>query len=263
MSEHDHLARLVAGSDRAQIGMWLATGDPVAAEICAAAGLDWLVVDTEHAPNDLRSVLRQLQVLAGYPVCPVVRPAVADTVLLKQLLDIGARNFIVPMIDSAEAAEAVVRAVRYPPRGVRGVGATLARSSRWGLVGDYFEHADDDVTVIVQAETMNAIAALESIAAVDGVDGVFIGPADLAGSMGLLGQAGHPDVVATVERALTIIAAAGKIAGVNTFDETLAARYRAAGANLLSVGADVTLLARGARTLASTFIAATQVDIRY
>ncbi|MGE0308486.1 MAG: aldolase/citrate lyase family protein, partial [Acidimicrobiia bacterium] len=157
MTSHDHLKHLVSGSDRAQIGMWLATGDPVAAEICAAAGLDWLVVDTEHAPNDLRSVLRHLQVLAGYRVCPVVRPAVADSVLLKQLLDIGARNFIVPMIDSAEAAASVVRAVRYPPRGVRGVGATLARSSRWGLVDDYFDHADDDVTVIVQAETTAAL----------------------------------------------------------------------------------------------------------
>ena len=241
-------------SGRAQFGMWIASGDPVAAEICAASGLDLLAIDTEHAPNDLRSVLAQLHALHGYPVAPVVRPAVADTVLFKQYLDIGVINFLVPMIDSVEAAERVVRAVRYPPRGVRGIGASLARSARWGLDTDYYSHADDDITVIVQVEHIDAIPHLADIAAVDGIDAVYIGPADLAGSMGLLGSSSHPEVIATVEAAIRTIAATGKAAGVNTFDEVLAQRYADAGATILTVGADVTLLAKGASRLAARFI---------
>jgi len=234
-------------------GIWVASGNAVNAEICASAGFDWLVIDTEHAPNDLRSVVAQLQAAYGYPVAPVVRPAVADTVLFKQYLDAGVTGFLVPMIDSVEAAEAVVRAVRYPPRGVRGVGAGLARSSRWGLDAQYVHHADDGIGVIVQVEHIDAIPHVAAIAAVDGVDSVYLGPADLAASMGLLGQSAHPDVVATVEAAIRTIAATGKAAGVNTFDPTLARRYVQAGARLVTVTADVALLANGARQAAASF----------
>ena len=195
----------------------------------------------------------QLQAVHGYAVAPVVRPAIADTVLFKQYLDAGVTGFLVPMIDSVEAAEAVVRAVRYPPRGVRGVGAGLARSSKWGLDTEYMQHADDGIAVIVQIEHIDAIGRIDEIAAVDGVDALYIGPADLAASMGLLGQSAHPDVVATVEHAIRTIAATGKAAGVNTFDPALAERYAAAGARLLTVTADVALLAGGARQAARAY----------
>jgi 4-hydroxy-2-oxoheptanedioate aldolase len=191
---------------RPRFGMWLASGSGYVAEICAGSGIDWLLLDQEHAPNDLRSTLEQLQVLAGYPdVDVLVRPPSADPVFVKQLLDIGAQNIIVPMIDGPAEATAAVEATRYPPEGIRGVGSALARASRWNRISDYLVTADTSVSLTVQVETVVGLTRLGDIAEVDGVDAVFIGPADLAASMGKLGQPEHPDVVATIENALATI----------------------------------------------------------
>ncbi|NMR20096.1 aldolase/citrate lyase family protein [Cellulomonas fimi] len=231
-------------------GMWVCTGSPLVAEICAGSGLDWLLVDMEHSPNGLESVLAQLQAVAAYPVSPVVRVPSGDAVLIKQVLDVGAQNLLVPMVSSADEAEAVVAAVRYPPRGRRGVGSALARSARWNRVDRYLQDADAHVSVFVQIETAEGVAAADAIAAVDGVDGVFVGPSDLAASMGLIGEQSHPDVVAAVHRTFEAVRAAGKPVGVNAFDAALARSYVAAGASFVLVGADVAILARGSEALA-------------
>jgi 4-hydroxy-2-oxoheptanedioate aldolase len=234
--------------------MWLASGSGYVTEVCAGSGIDWVLLDQEHAPNDLRSTLEQLQVLAGYPdVDVLVRPPVADPVLIKRLLDVGVQNLIVPMIDDASEAAAAVAATRYPPAGIRGVGSALARASRWNRISDYLVTADASVSLTVQVETIEGLSHLDDIAGVDGVGAVFIGPADLAASMGKLGQPEHPEVVGTIEAALSTIVAHGKSAGVNAFNETIARRYVAAGARFVLVGADVALLARGAERLVATY----------
>jgi 4-hydroxy-2-oxoheptanedioate aldolase len=234
--------------------MWLASGSGYVTEVCAGSGIDWVLLDQEHAPNDLRSTLEQLQVLAGYPdVDVLVRPPVADPVLIKRLLDVGVQNLIVPMIDDASEAAAAVAATRYPPAGIRGVGSALARASRWNRISDYLVTADASVSLTVQVETIEGLSHLDDIAGVDGVGAVFIGPADLAASMGKLGQPEHPEVVSTIEAALSTIVAHGKSAGVNAFNETIARRYVAAGARFVLVGADVALLARGAERLVATY----------
>lgn len=240
----------LAAADGPLAGMWVCTGSPLVAEICAGSGLDWLLVDMEHSPNGLESVLAQLQAVAGYPVTPVVRVPTGDVVTIKQVLDLGAQNLLVPMVSSASQAESVVEAVRYPPRGRRGVGSALSRSARWNRVDGYLERADDHVSLLVQIETAEGVAAAGAIAAVDGVDGVFVGPSDLAASMGLLGRQTHPDVVAAVHRTFEAVRAAGKPVGVNAFDADLARSYLDAGASFVLVGADVTLLARGSEELA-------------
>jgi 4-hydroxy-2-oxoheptanedioate aldolase len=239
--------------ERPQIGMWVASANPYCAEICAGSGLDWLLIDAEHAPNDLQSLLAQLQAVAPYPIWPVVRPPVGDTVVLKQLLDIGAQSVLVPMVETPDQAAAVVRAVRYPPMGVRGVGSALARASRWNRDAGYLSSADDAITVLVQVESRRGLDQLEAIAGVEGVDGVFFGPADLAASLGHLGQQEHPEVVATVEAGIALVTQLGKCAGVNAFPEEMARRYLRAGCRFVLVGADVTLLARGAERLAATY----------
>nr|WP_277344632.1 aldolase/citrate lyase family protein [Cellulomonas sp. IC4_254] len=243
----------LAGAGRPLAGMWISSGSPLVAEICAGGGLDWLLVDMEHGPNDLPSVLAQLQAVAAYPVTPVVRVPVNDPVVLKQVLDLGAQNVMVPMVGSAEEARAAVAAVRYPPRGGRGVGSALARAARWNAVDGYLGRADEHVSLVVQVETADAVARAGDIAAVDGVDAVFVGPSDLAASMGLLGRQTHPDVTAAVLRILQSVHAAGVPAGVNAFDPAVADSYLAAGASFVLVGADVALLARGAEALAGRF----------
>jgi 4-hydroxy-2-oxoheptanedioate aldolase len=246
------IERIGSGSPR--FGMWLASGSSYVTEVCAGSGIDWVLLDQEHAPNELRTTLEQLQVLAGYPdVDVVVRPPVADPVLIKQLLDIGAQNIIVPMIDGPGEAAAAVAATRYPPEGIRGVGSALARASRWNRISDYLVTADVGVSLTVQVETLAGLEHLGDIADVDGVDAMFIGPADLAASMGKLGQPEHPEVVSTIENALATIVARGKSAGVNAFNESIARRYLQAGASFVLVGADVALLARGAEELAARY----------
>lgn len=234
--------------------MWVCTGDPLVAEICAGGGLDWLLIDMEHGPSGLESVLAQLQAVAAYPVSPVVRVPSNDAVVIKQVLDLGAQNLFVPMVSSADEARRAVAAVRYPPRGRRGVGSALARSARWNRVDGYLEHADEQVSLFVQVETVQGVEAAGEIAAVDGVDGVFVGPSDLAASMGLLGQQTHPDVTAAVLRAFDAVRGEGVPVGVNAFDPAVADAYLAAGASFVLVGADVALLARGSEALAARFV---------
>ena len=237
----------------AQIGLWLGLADPYAAELCATAGFDWLLVDGEHGPNDLRSMLAVLQAVAAYPAHPVVRVPQGDAALIKQVLEIGATTLLVPMVETAEQARQLVRATRYPPQGMRGVGSGLARSSRWSAYPRYLQDANDQVCLLVQVETAAALEQVEAIAAVDGVDGVFIGPADLSASMGYLGQPGHPSVRAAIEQALARILAAGKAPGILTLDEALARHYISLGCRFVAVGVEATMLAQATRALASRF----------
>ncbi|PRB07656.1 HpcH/HpaI aldolase/citrate lyase family protein [Microbacterium sp. MYb64] len=246
----------LAGADRALIGMWSCTGSPLVTEIAAGSGLDWLLIDGEHSANTLDSLQVQLQAVAAYPITPLVRVPWNDPVTIKQVLDLGAQNLIVPMISSADEARAAVAATRYPPAGVRGVGSALARSARWNRVEGYLLQAAQHVSLTVQIETSAGVAAAAEIAAVDGVDAVFVGPSDLSASMGLLGQQTHPDVVAAVEHVFAAVAAAGKPVGVNAFDPAAADGYIAAGASFVAVGADVALLARASESLAKRFLPA-------
>ena len=245
------LREALAGAERPLAGMWVSSGSAVVAEICAGSGLDWILIDMEHGPNGLESVLAQLHAVAAYDIIPAVRVPSADATVLKQVLDIGAQTVIVPMISSAAEAAAAVTAVRYQPRGIRGVGSALARSGRWNRVDDYLAHADAHVSLFVQIESSAGVEAAGEIAAVDGVDGVFIGPSDLAASMGLLGEQTHPDVVAAVLHTFEAVRAAGMPVGVNAFDPGVVQSYLDAGARFVVVSADVTLLARGSEALAA------------
>lgn len=247
---------LAVTHDRPLAGIWLCSGSALVAEICAGAGLDWALVDMEHSPNGLESVLTQLQVLAAYPVTPVVRVPTNDPVIIKQVLDLGAQTLLVPMVSSADEARAAVEAMRYPPRGRRGVGSALARSARWNRTDGYLQQADGQVSLIVQIETAAGVEEAEQIAAVDGVDGIFVGPSDLSASMGLLGQQAHPDVVAAVHRTFAAAREVGTPVGVNAFDPAVAAGYAEAGARFILVGADVALLARGSEALAHRWVPA-------
>lgn len=253
------LRERLAASERPLIGLWACAGSPITAEIVAGSGCDWVLLDAEHSPNGLESVLAQLYAMSAYPVAPLVRPPFGDTVTIKQFLDLGAQNLLIPMVDSAEQAERIVRAVRYPDGsaggGVRGVGSALARSARWNRVEGYLGRANETISLTVQIESATAVADIEQIVAIDGVDAIFVGPSDLAASMGLLGQQGHPDVVDGVLRAIAAGVAAGKPVGVNAFVSADADRYIAAGASFVAVGADVAILARQTEALVERFTA--------
>jgi len=238
---------------RAQIGLWVGLADAYAAELLAGTGFDWLLIDGEHAPNDVRSVLAQLQAVAPYPVHPIVRPPVGDVALIKQLLDTGAQTLLIPMVETAEQAALMVAATRYPPHGVRGVGSALARSSRWNQIDGYLHRADDEMCVLVQIESATGLRNLDEIAQVPGVDGVFFGPADLSASLGYLGQPGHPEVQHAITEGFARVLAAGKAPGILTSDTQLAHQYLDAGALFVAVGVDTTLLVGAARRLAAGF----------
>lgn len=249
--ENKFKTRLAAGETL--IGLWLTLADPYCAEICAGAGFDWLLIDGEHAPNDLRSVLGQLQAIAPYGGEPVVRPPVGQTHLIKQLLDIGVRTLLIPMIETAAQAAEMVKAVRYPPQGVRGVGSAIARVSRWNRIPDYMETADANICLLLQVESATGLANLDAILGVPGVDGVFIGPADLSASLGHPGAPEHPDVKAAIHDAIRRIGQAGKAPGILSSDETLAHAYIADGCKFVAVGVDASLLARGTERLSHSF----------
>ena len=240
-------------SGRTQYGVWLGIPERSVAEIMAGAGFDWLLIDHEHGTFDLSDVMSHLQVLAAYNVAPIVRPVDADPALLKKLCDIGAQSFIVPMIDTPEQAAEVVRAVKYPPEGRRGLGTSLARAARWNTVPGYLQEANDEMLVVVQAETVTALDNLEAIAATPGIDGVFIGPSDLSASMGHCGNVAHPDVVDAVGDALRRIRAAGKHAGLLCLDDTMVGHYEECGANFVGVGVDTLLIGNAARRLAARY----------
>ncbi len=238
---------------RTQIGMWLALANSYTAEICATAGFDWLLIDGEHAPNDIPLILQQLQVLAAYPGSAVVRATTGNSVLIKQLLDIGAQTLLIPMVETAEQARELVAAVRYPPRGVRGIGASISRVSRWLAFPDYLANGEEEICLLVQVESKLGLENVAAIANVDGIDGVFLGPSDLAASLGHRGNPGHPGVVAAIEAAIATILATGKPAGLLTPDEKLARRYLELGATFVAVGTEAALLANATRALAKTF----------
>ena len=238
---------------RPQIGLWVGMTSPLAIEAMAGTGFDWLLIDGEHAPNDLRTVLRQLQAVAPYPTHPIVRPVIGDVPLIKQLLDVGAQTLLVPVVETAEQAATLVAATRYPPRGIRGVGSALARSSRWNQIGDYLHTADEQMCVLLQVETRKGVENLAAIAATEGVDGVFFGPADLSASMGLLGQPAHPQVQQAILDGIKVVRAAGKAPGVLAPDPKLARLYLDAGALFVAVGVDTTLLTRACRDLAAAY----------
>lgn len=239
-----------------QIGLWVGLADAYAAELLATTGFDCLVIDGEHAPNDVRSVLAQLQAMAPYPVHSMVRPVHGSVELIKQYLDIGVQTLLIPMVETAEQASQMVAATRYPTRGVRGVGSALARSSRWNQIDDYLRRSDEEMCVLVQVESVNALGNLERIAAVDGVDGVFFGPADLAASMGMLGRPSDPKVQDAIARGIAAVRKAGKAAGTLTADRKLAHQYLAQGALFVAVGVDTTLLVKAAKELAAEFTGA-------
>jgi len=240
-------------SGTTQFGVWLGIPDNSVAEIMAGAGFDWLLIDHEHGAFDLRSIMTHLQAMAPYDVAPIVRPVDGDPALLKKLCDIGAQSFIVPMIDTAEQAQEVVSAVKFPPEGRRGLGTSLARASRWNTVSKYAQHANEEMCVIVQAETVEAIGNLEAIANTDGIDGVFIGPSDLSASMGHVGNVSHPDVVETVSDAMRTIRSAGKHAGLLCLDDSMVSHFVECGANFVGVAVDTLLLGNSARSLAAKY----------
>lgn len=248
-----NLFRAALESGKTRYGVWLGLPDQTAAEIMAGAGFDWLLIDHEHGAFELRDVLTHLQVMAGYDVAPIVRPADGNPTLLKKLCDVGAQSFIVPMIDTPAQAAAVVSAVKYPPDGVRGMGTSLARAARWNAAPGYVGQANDEIVVVVQAETVTAIDNLEAIASTPGIDGVFIGPSDLSASMGHVGNVSHPEVVRTIEAALKTIRAAGKHAGILCLDETMVGHFEECGANFIGVGVDTLLLGNAARRLAAKY----------
>jgi 4-hydroxy-2-oxoheptanedioate aldolase len=244
-------AALRAGSS--SYGLWVGLTDTVAVEIAAGAGLDWLVLDGEHAPNDVPSLLRGLQTLAPYPVSGIVRIPCADVVMMKRVLDIGAQTVVVPMIETADQAREMVQAVRYPPHGVRGIGTALARAARWNRVSDYYQRANGENCLIVQIESQRGLDNIEAIAAIDGVDALFIGPSDLAASLGHLGDSSHPRVREAIRIAFERIRASGKGCGSLAVEESVAREYLSQGCQFLALGVDTLLLAKATRALARQF----------
>ncbi|KRE23225.1 4-hydroxy-2-oxo-heptane-1,7-dioate aldolase [Bosea sp. Root483D1] len=235
-----------------QIGLWSSLCSPIVAEIIGHSGFDWILVDTEHSPNEPPAVLAQLQAMQAGTATPIVRPAWNDPVLLKRLLDIGTQAVLVPFVQNAEEAAKAVAACRYPPAGIRGI-TVSGRGSRYGRVPDYLKRADAEICVLVQVETGEALSQLEAIASVDGVDGVFIGPADLSASLGHIGNPGHPEVQDAIKGAASRLTALGKPAGILTPSEADARRYIEWGYRFVAVGSDLGLLTKHADALAKTF----------
>jgi len=239
-------------SGQQQFGCWVGMADSYAAEISATAGFDWLLIDGEHAPNDLRSILRQLQIISASNSHPIVRLPASETYMIKQVLDAGAQTLLIPMVESAEQATALVEATRYPPKGVRGVGAALARASSFNAITDYLTTADEQICLLVQIESKAGVDALDEILAVEGVDGAFIGPADLAADLGRLGEHDAEDMLENTNTILRKICASGKAAGILSMNENAIAQALEAGATYIGVGIDVMLFASAMRKLASS-----------
>ncbi len=234
-------------SGQPQMGCWVGLADAYTAEITASAGFDWLLIDCEHAPNDLRSMMAQLKVVEASTSKPVVRVPIGETWMIKQFLDAGAQSLLVPMVESKAQAEELVSAVRYPPVGVRGVGSALARASGFSAIPDYLTTADGEICLLLQVENRAGLADLDGILSVDGVDGVFIGPSDLAADMGHLGDPMHPEVVAAILDAMKRIKAAGKAPGILTTNLDFARTCLELGATFVATSIDVTLYAAAIR----------------
>ena len=237
---------------RQLVGLWSSLSSAAATEILADSGFDWILIDTEHAPNETPMVADQLRAASLGTASPVVRPAWNDQVILKRLLDVGVQTLLVPFVQNADEAARAVAATRYPPRGIRGV-ASVHRANRYGRVAGYFDRADDEICVLVQLETRAAVDALEEIAAVDGVDAVFIGPSDLAASLGHLGHNAHPDVRQTIEDACQRAHAIKKPSGILAPIESDARMYLDMGFAFVAVGSDVVVLRKGCDALVKLF----------
>lgn len=238
---------------RLQTGFWISLGNAYAMEAVAGAGYDWLLLDGEHSPIGTESTLAMLQAAAGYPVSPVFRPACNDPVMIKRALDIGVQTLLVPFVESKQEARAAVDAMRYPPRGRRGVGGGTVRATRFGRIANYATRAEEELCLLVQAETRLSLENLEEIARVDGVDGVFIGPADLAADLGFPGQPNHPQVRQAIEDAIARVRSCGKACGILVMDSEIALHYASLGCIFVAIGVDVVLLARGSERTLSEF----------
>jgi 4-hydroxy-2-oxoheptanedioate aldolase len=235
-----------------QVGIWNSLPDNISAEILAGSGFDWMLIDTEHTLNDLRMVCSQLQAVGGGATHPVVRPPWNDTVMLKRFLDIGVQSFLIPMVQDEEEARKAVAATRYAPRGVRGF-ASAPRAAGYGRVADYFARCEQEICVLVQIETPKALDNIEKIAAVEGIDGIFIGPGDLSAAMGYIGNPGHPEARAAIDGAIERIKACGVPAGILTGNEAMARHYIDMGCLFTAVGSDVGVLTKGLEQLAQRF----------
>jgi 4-hydroxy-2-oxoheptanedioate aldolase len=235
-----------------QIGLWSSLSSNYTVEVIAGAGFDWILLDSEHSPADIENLLTQLQAAAPYPTHPVVRIPWNDMVTIKRVLDIGAQSLLVPYVSTAEEAKAAVSYTRYPPAGVRGVAGTT-RATRFGRIPDYARRAHEEICLLVQVETQEALDNIEAICGMDGVDGVFIGPADLHASLGHPGEIANPKVKPMIDDAIRRIRKAGKAPGILTPNEADARHWLECGALFVAVGADVGILARGAEALAAKF----------
>ncbi len=253
MNAPENLFKKALARRKPLLGLWLALAEPYCAELAATCGFDWLLIDAEHGPNDLRSVLAQLQAVAPHPSHPVVRLPVGDAALIKQYLDIGAQTLLIPMVESAQQARDLVAATRYPPAGIRGVGAALARASSFASRSNYLHTANDEICLLVQVESAEAMKHIDEISGVEGVDGVFIGPSDLAASMGYLGNPQHEAVQAAVADGRRRIEAAGKASGILIGSEALSRRYIEEGFTFVAIGTDVGTFTAGLRALVGRF----------
>lgn len=235
-----------------QLGLWVSLTHSYSAEVVAGSGFDWLLLDTEHSPSDISSVLTQLQAVAPYPTSPIVRPTWNDPLQQKRLLDIGAQTLLIPYVQNEEEAARAVAGMRYPPRGMRGMAGTT-RASGFGRDKAYVKTCENELCLLVQVETGTALGNLEEIANVEGVDGVFIGPGDLSASLGHPGDMAHPEVKSAIEDAIRRIRACGKAPGILTLDEKLARHYMDVGTLFTAVGMDAAILARETEKLAARF----------
>lgn len=236
-----------------QIGLWVGLADAYGTEIAANSGYDWLLIDGEHAPSDLRTTLAQLQSIAAYPSQAVVRPPIGSVQLIKQLLDIGAQTLLIPMIESVEQAELMVKAVRYPPYGIRGVGAALARATRWNSIPNYYATAHENICLLIQIESVAGLENLDAILQVEGIDGIFIGAVDLSATMGYEGNPNHPEVQKAVIDAIKRIRAAGKAAGILSTTHAVTQQYLDLGTEFVAVGVDTSVLMNALRDLLAQY----------
>lgn len=234
-----------------QSGVWLALASPAVAEIAGRAGFDWCLIDAEHGPNTLQTIAAQLQALSGTPAQAVVRVPAGEDWILKQVLDLGVQTIVVPMVNTAQQAAQVAAAVRYPGQGSRGLGAVLARASGYGEIVDYVSSANDEIFLFVQVESREAVDNIDAIAATEGVDGVFVGPADLSADMGFVGQPNAPEVQAAIAHVYARTLAAGKVAGVVTFDPAEFTSHVEQGVTFLGLGGDAVVVTQALRALAS------------
>jgi 4-hydroxy-2-oxoheptanedioate aldolase len=253
MSAPQNTLKAALQAGQPQLGLWLSLVSSYSAELLGDAGFDWLLIDGEHAPNDLQTIVQQLQALRFSDTPVLVRPPMGEPWLIKQLLDAGVQSLLIPMVESGAQAELLVKAVRYPPRGIRGVGAGAARATHFGRVSDYAATADAEILLMLQVESLAGIAALDDIASTDGVDCVFIGPSDLSADMGYLGDIFAPEVQSVIEDAIERIRGHGKAVGVYMADPAYAKRYLALGASFIAMGSDVSVLTAGSKQLQRQF----------